>query len=163
MPFTRRQKRDAFFEKARKLQLNNKGFGNASTLPVFVNEHLWPTLKRLVAMAVSKKRESGWKYVWSRNKKIYARKSDSSQVITIKNEILTTFGSIHGGNKLTYLSFIMHMNSGITHKSYLKLQINSANVCSIGRKLSTMPAIVAIDNLCRCLFAMPRNQQPKTK
>lgn len=84
--FTRRQKRDEFFEKTRTLRLNNNDFGNTSTLPVFVNDHFCPILKRLLGMAVSKKRESGWKDVWNRNGKIYARKSDGSEVIAIKNE-----------------------------------------------------------------------------
>lgn len=84
--FTRRQKRDDLLEKAKKLRLKNGDFGNNSVSPVYVNEHLCPTLKRLLGMAVTKKRESGWKYVWCRNGKIFAKKSDGSETLAIKRE-----------------------------------------------------------------------------
>ena len=84
--FTRRQKRDDLLEKARKLRLKNSDFGNNSASPVYVNDHLCPTLKRLLGMAVTKKRESGWKYVWCRNGKIFAKKSDGSETLAIRRE-----------------------------------------------------------------------------
>lgn len=85
--FARRQKRDALIEKARKLRLTNTDFGNSSAAPVFVNDHLCPILKRLLGMVVAKKKASGWKYVWSRGGKIYAKKSDDSATVIIKHEL----------------------------------------------------------------------------
>lgn len=85
--FMRRQKRDALLEKARKLRLKNSDFGNKSASPVYVNEHLCPTLKRLLGMAVTKKRESGWKYVWCRYGKIFAKKSDGSETLAIRHDL----------------------------------------------------------------------------
>lgn len=85
--FAKRQKRDSLIEKARKLRLTNRDFGNSSAAPVFVNEHLCPILKRLLGMAVAKKKANGWRYVWSRGGKIYAKKSDDSATITIKHEL----------------------------------------------------------------------------
>lgn len=84
--FARRQKRDALLEKAKKMRLNNTDFGCSSTSPVFVNDHLCPTLKRLLGATVSKKHACSWKYVWSRNGKIFAKKSDESETIIIRQE-----------------------------------------------------------------------------
>lgn len=84
--FARRQKRDALLEKAKKLRLKNTDFGLASSSPVFVNAHLCPALKRLLGMAVSKKHACSWKYVWSHNGKIYAKKHDASETVVIRQE-----------------------------------------------------------------------------
>ncbi|KAH9384995.1 hypothetical protein HPB48_027031 [Haemaphysalis longicornis] len=84
--FARRQKRDALLDKARKLRLNNKDFGNTTNSPVYVNDHLCPVLKRLLGTAVAKKKAAGWKYVWSRGGKIYAKQTDDSVTVVIRHE-----------------------------------------------------------------------------
>lgn len=55
---------------------------------IFVSEHLSPTNKALHAAARSKAKELGYKYVWVRNGRIFMRKDDQSDLITI-NSITT--------------------------------------------------------------------------
>lgn len=83
--FQRRQKRDSVLDKAKKKRITCQDFGLPETSPVYVNEHLCPALKKLLGMAVSKKREHQWRYVWVRNSKIFARKADGTPVITISD------------------------------------------------------------------------------
>lgn len=84
--FAKRQKRDDLIEKARKIRLSNKDFGKSSSSPVYVNDHLCPILKRLLGVTVAKKKVTGWKYVWTRGGKIYAKKSDDSATLIIRHE-----------------------------------------------------------------------------
>lgn len=81
--FARRQQRDNFLQKARAARLKCSDLGLGSEEPVFVNEHLCPELKRLLGQATARKRETGWKYVWVQNGKIYARKMDNGPRIRI--------------------------------------------------------------------------------
>lgn len=62
--FKSRSKRDALLEKAKKARLTMNDLGHSSNTPIFVNEHLCPPLKRLLGMAIEKKRASNWKFVW---------------------------------------------------------------------------------------------------
>lgn len=85
--FQRRLKRDSVLEKARgKKRILTRDLGLSSSEPVYVNEHLCPTMKRLLGMAVSRKRERKWKYVWVRGGRIYARQSESAPVMPITHE-----------------------------------------------------------------------------
>lgn len=85
--FKSRVKRDNVLKKAKKARLTNADLGISSSTPVsppvYVNEHLCPTLKRLLALAVKKKYEMKWKSVWSFNGKIFARQSDATPVVHI--------------------------------------------------------------------------------
>lgn len=81
--FARRQKRDCFLEKARAARLKCSDLGLDSQAPFFVNEHLCPELKRLLGQATARKRETGWKYVWVQNGKIFARQMDNAPKIKI--------------------------------------------------------------------------------
>ncbi|KAM7290537.1 uncharacterized protein ISCGN_027158 [Ixodes scapularis] len=83
--FQRRQKRDSVLEKAKKKRITCQDFGLPETSSIYVNEHLCPALKKLLGMAVSKKREHQWRYVWVRDSKIFARKADGTPVITISD------------------------------------------------------------------------------
>ncbi|KAM7281222.1 uncharacterized protein ISCGN_006116 [Ixodes scapularis] len=84
--FQRRQKRDAVLDKAKKRKITCRDLGLPDATPVYVNEHLCPTLKRLLGMATSRKREMQWRYVWVRNAKILARKADNAPIVTISDE-----------------------------------------------------------------------------
>lgn len=84
--FVRREKRDKVLAKARPKRLKNTDLGFSTNDPVFINEHLCPTLKRLLGKATAKKRIAGWKYVWVRNGKIMARKSENTDVVSIEHE-----------------------------------------------------------------------------
>lgn len=61
--FKSRAKRDVTLKKAKKARLLNSDIGLDNLAPVFVNEHLCPTLKRLLGMATKRKYEHGWKSV----------------------------------------------------------------------------------------------------
>ncbi|KAH6924044.1 hypothetical protein HPB50_010837 [Hyalomma asiaticum] len=78
--FKSRTKRDAVLHKAKKARLSNKDIGSDNTQKIYVNEHLCPTLKRLLGIAIGRKRDNGWKSVWSYNGKIFARKSDETPI-----------------------------------------------------------------------------------
>lgn len=73
-------------KKAKKTRLLNSDIGLGNSAPVFVNEHLCPTLKRLLGMATKRKYEHGWKSVWSYNGRIYALQNDDSDSIVISYE-----------------------------------------------------------------------------
>lgn len=84
--FKSRSKRDAVLEKARKNRIKNSNVGIPNESPIFVNDHLCPPLKRLLAQAIAKKREHQWRFVWTRNSRIYARKSEASNAVRIQSE-----------------------------------------------------------------------------
>nr|XP_050024997.1 uncharacterized protein LOC126519679 [Dermacentor andersoni] len=84
--FKSKQKRDHVVEKARKSRIRNRDVGISSEAQIFVNEHFCPTLKRLLAQAIARKRESQWQFVWTKNGKIFARKTQSSQVVSIETD-----------------------------------------------------------------------------
>ncbi|CAN7938936.1 unnamed protein product [Ixodes hexagonus] len=84
--FKSRQKRDTVLEKARKSRIRNHHVGISDEAQVYLNEHLCPTLKRLLSLAIAKKRECQWRFVWTRNGKIFARKTEQSAVQHILSE-----------------------------------------------------------------------------
>lgn len=91
--FIKREKRDKVLEKAKKTKLTNRNLGlsleaseTEANLPVFVNEHLCQFLKRLLGMAVARKREHGWKFVWVKKGGIFARRDEASAVVAIRRE-----------------------------------------------------------------------------
>ena len=51
---------------------------------VFINEHLSPTNRSLFAAANGKKRQLGYKFCWTKGGKILMRKTEESEVISIK-------------------------------------------------------------------------------
>lgn len=81
--FTRRAKRNNVLEKARRMRLTTTDLGLRPQVPIYVNEHLCPELKKLLGQTTSKKRDSGWKFVWVRNGQIFARKMEDSPVVKI--------------------------------------------------------------------------------
>lgn len=68
-----------------KLNSEHLGIGG-HCVPVFVSEHLTPTNKHLHAAARKKAKETGSKFVWVRDGRIYVRKNEQSPAIYIKNE-----------------------------------------------------------------------------
>lgn len=80
--FCTRAKRADFCGKARKARLNTSDIGIQSQKdePIFINDHLTPEKKRLFAQALSLKKEKNWKYLWTDNGVIKARKTDDSKV-----------------------------------------------------------------------------------
>lgn len=84
--FRSRAKRDTFLKKAKKMRLTNNDAGHESEVPIYVNEHLCPALKKLLGMAIKKKYECKWKSVWSFNGKIFAKQVEDGPVVAIKTE-----------------------------------------------------------------------------
>ncbi|KAL1486149.1 hypothetical protein MTO96_031514 [Rhipicephalus appendiculatus] len=84
--FKSRAKRDGILKKAKRARLTNKDVGLTSGNAIYVNEHLCPALKKLLAFAVKKKYEYKWKSVWSFNGKIYAKQTDDSPAVHVPSE-----------------------------------------------------------------------------
>lgn len=84
--FMRREKRDRVLAKARSKRITNEDLGLSADSPVFINEHLCPTLKKLLGKTIAKKRDAGWKFAWVRNGKILARKSETTDFVSIEHE-----------------------------------------------------------------------------
>lgn len=82
--FTTRTKRNHFLEAAKKANLSTSDIDfTGPKQRIYVNEHLTPHNKRLLGAAIGKKREMSWKYVWTKNGSILARKTETSDVIRI--------------------------------------------------------------------------------
>lgn len=84
--FTRRTKRNAVLAKARKTRLTTEDLGfDGTSKPVYINEHLTRKNKQLLGAASSRKKAVGWKYVWSSNGKVLARRAESTTVLHIRS------------------------------------------------------------------------------
>lgn len=81
--FTSRTKRNVVLEKARKKRVDTSQLGASDVSPIYVNEHLCPAVKKLLGQVVAKKHEKGWKYAWTKEGKIYARKSDTTRSLRV--------------------------------------------------------------------------------
>lgn len=81
--FVRRDKRNAVLTKARKERPSAKDMGFKSNQPIYVNENLTKHARQLLGSAVAKKRESNWKFVWTNGGKVFARKTESSEILRI--------------------------------------------------------------------------------
>lgn len=82
--FTRRSKRNAVLAKARKMRLTTDALGfEGASKPVFLNEHLTQKNKRLLGAAIAKKKSVAWKYVWTSNGKVLARRGESTPILRI--------------------------------------------------------------------------------
>lgn len=84
--FSRRAKRDAILEKARKTRLTADDIGYTTKNPVYINEHLCPQVKKLLGMTIAKKKELGWRFAWSRDGKVFARQIENSKLVRIACE-----------------------------------------------------------------------------
>ncbi|KAH8019724.1 hypothetical protein HPB51_021083 [Rhipicephalus microplus] len=79
--FKSRSKRDMVLHKAKKMRITSEDFGHSQGTPVFINEHLSPAMKHLLGMAIAKKKAQNWRFVWTSNGKILARKEESAPVV----------------------------------------------------------------------------------
>lgn len=82
--FKSRSKRDSVLQKAKKTRISTQDLGHSSNTPVFINEHLCPVLKQLLGMAIAKKKTANWKFVWTNDGRILARKDENSHVLHIR-------------------------------------------------------------------------------
>ena len=53
---------------------------------VYFNDHLTPKHKELFSAARTKKFNNNYKYLWTRNGRIFIRKTDVSEVIRVTSE-----------------------------------------------------------------------------
>ena len=81
--FISRKERNALF-KARK-NLKGAKFDFLISKGVFLNESLTPKNRQLLFHAIKKRKDNQWKYLWTSNGRIFARKSDNNSAIQIKN------------------------------------------------------------------------------
>lgn len=58
---------------------------NFESLPVYVNDHLCPELKKLLFECKVFKRENDFKFCWTKAGKVFLRKSDGSKIYRIKS------------------------------------------------------------------------------
>jgi hypothetical protein len=72
-------------KEGRKLKVDDI-LDNGSTAKVYINEQLTNINRRLLWLAKQKGREMSYKYIWSKNGKVFARRDDEMGVIHIKNE-----------------------------------------------------------------------------
>lgn len=86
--FCARSKKNEFISKARKakLCLSDLGISAAVSSPVYVNDHLTPLNKSLFSKALALKKVNKWKFLWTENCTIKARKTTDSQVYRIAKE-----------------------------------------------------------------------------
>lgn len=67
-------------------KLNSSHIGlEGEKTAIFISEHLSPTNKALHAATRAAAKEKGYKYVWVKNGRVFARKSDDSDYIFIRN------------------------------------------------------------------------------
>ncbi|XP_075741524.1 uncharacterized protein LOC142791094 [Rhipicephalus microplus] len=83
--FRSRSKRDLVLQKAKKTRISTQDLGHASNTPVFINEHLCPVLKQLLGAAIAKKKAANWRFVWTNDGRILARKDEGSRVLHIRD------------------------------------------------------------------------------
>lgn len=82
--FVQRSKRDKLLQKSKKHRFTTKDLDyGGNNHPVYLNEHLTGSNKRLLGAAISKKKSVGWKFVWSSGGKDFARKTENENVIRI--------------------------------------------------------------------------------
>lgn len=53
---------------------------------IFINENLTPYHRRMLWLAKEKAKTASWKYVWTKNGKILARKNDNDNVVRVSKE-----------------------------------------------------------------------------
>ncbi|KAI4462337.1 l1 transposable element-related [Holotrichia oblita] len=85
--FASRMKRNEFISAAKKKRgLNARDIGFGSDARIFINEHLSKYYKDLFYKAKAKCTENNFKYIWIKDCKIYARKTDAGRVVHISTE-----------------------------------------------------------------------------
>lgn len=82
--FTRRSKRNVVLAKARKARLTTESLGfDGTSKKIYINEHLTPKNKRLLGAVVARKKAIGWKFVWTTDGKVLARRGESTPTMHI--------------------------------------------------------------------------------
>lgn len=82
--FLSRRKRDEIIIKAKAKRITTNSINmTGPEKKIFINDHLTKERKQLLYQAKQKKLEKNYKFVWTRNGKIFMRKNETSNVIQI--------------------------------------------------------------------------------
>ncbi|XP_075740389.1 uncharacterized protein LOC142786565 [Rhipicephalus microplus] len=86
--FNSRTKKSEFLSKARKakLHLNDIVLSGVTNKPIYINDHLTPENKALFSQALVLKKSNNWKFLWTDNCQIKARRTTESKVLRITCE-----------------------------------------------------------------------------
>lgn len=87
--FVNRMTRDNILEKSKSTRPTLKDvYPNQLATALYVNEHMTPYYKRLMYLAKQKQTENqkAYKYVWFKNSKLFARKTENSPILRIRCE-----------------------------------------------------------------------------
>lgn len=83
--FVRRIDKETFMKRRReKRDLSTRHMGLPTDTPVYVNESLSPSRRRLLGQVRRLRKERGYKYLWLRGGSILLRKEEGSPVIEVK-------------------------------------------------------------------------------
>ena len=69
---------------SRRKQMNEIKFRNSNL--IYINEHLSPKNREIFALASQKRKDDHFKYLWTKNGTTFMRKTDTSEIFTIKNK-----------------------------------------------------------------------------
>lgn len=81
--FVHRSKRDSLLSKCRKKKVDTSVLGIETKDAIYVNEHLTQAAKALLSAAIKKKKEVGWKFVWTAAGRVLARKDEKAKSVQI--------------------------------------------------------------------------------
>lgn len=85
--FVRRLDKEEFIRKRRvKRTLSTRHINRPDDKPIYVNESLSPSRRRLLAMARTARNEKNYKFLWIRNGKIFLRKEENAPVKVVTNQ-----------------------------------------------------------------------------
>ncbi|XP_037825241.1 uncharacterized protein LOC119613305 [Lucilia sericata] len=84
--FTTYNKKREFMEKIKRHRIDGNIINNDNNNSyIYINDCLTAHNRKLLWLAKTKAKEANWKYVWSRNGSIFARKTENTPAILIKN------------------------------------------------------------------------------
>lgn len=78
--------RDKMLAKAKEINLSAHIFGGNQNTKLYINEHLTVANQKLLKTAKTLHKGAGYRFVWSKNGKIYARETENSKVLLINTE-----------------------------------------------------------------------------
>lgn len=81
--FLTRQMKEDIIAKSRGSNLNTNDLGMNCSKTIYINDHLSKTKKQLMYEARQLKKSKEYKFIWSRNGKIFVRKTETSNIINI--------------------------------------------------------------------------------
>ncbi|XP_070573064.1 uncharacterized protein [Ptychodera flava] len=84
--FVRRSVRNSIYYARKNLRgqtPNQIRVGDNNTNNIYINENLTPPMKRLFHQVNERRKQLKWRFIWTSNGKIFTRKDETSEVITV--------------------------------------------------------------------------------